>query len=133
MNNENNLKVLQAAGGRSIEWLDTAGIAASWLCALHCLALSFTVSLLPVFGLSFLLSETTELVFIGISILIAGLSLMPAYFREHGQIRVLLLFAGGIGLITSSHLLFEESLIFKAMILITGGVVITMAHLLNRR
>lgn len=133
MSNENNLEILQTPGSVSSGWLDTAGMAASWLCAIHCLALPFVVSILPLIGLGFLLSETTERVFIGISILIAGLSLMPAYLREHRQIRALALFTGGIGLIVVSHLLFEESIVLKAIFLITGGAVITTAHLVNRR
>ncbi len=133
MNNLNNSNTLQSAGTGSPGWLDSAGMAASWLCALHCLALPFAVSILPLLGLSFLLSETTERVFIGISILIAGLSLMPAYFRQHRRISSLVLFTGGIGLIIFSHLLLEESFVFKAIFLITGGAVITTAHLVNRR
>ncbi len=134
MNENSNFEILQSAGSDSSSgWLDITGMAASWLCAVHCLALPFAVSLLPLLGLSFLLSETTERAFIGISILIAGLSLAPAYFRKHGQVRALALFSGGIGLIILSHLLFEESLIFKAIFLIAGGAVITTAHLVNRR
>lgn len=133
MSNENNLKVLPAGGSSSSAWLDATGMAAAWLCAIHCLALPFAVSILPLVGLSFLVSETTERVFIGISIFIAGLSLMPAYFRKHRRLRALVLFTGGIGLIIFSHLLFEDSLVFKAIFLITGGAVITTAHVVNRR
>ncbi len=133
MSKNNNLNALHAEGSDSSGWLDTTGMAASWLCSIHCLALPFAVSALPLVGLSFLISETTERVFIGISILIAGLSLLPAYFREHRRIRALTMFTGGIGLIILSHLLFEEILMFKAIFLITGGAVITTAHLVNRR
>ena len=83
-------------------WLDVVGAAASWTCAIHCIALPFAVSLLPLIGLSFLLSESIERIFIGISIVIAGLSLMPAYFRQHGKAGALLLFTSGIGLIIFS-------------------------------
>ncbi len=129
----NDVKMLPTPAGNSSAWLDTTGIAASWLCAIHCLVLPFAVSILPLVGLSFLLSETTERAFIGISILIAGLSLMPAYFRQHRNIRALLFFTSGIGLIIFSHLLFEESIVFKAIFLIAGGSLITTAHFVNRR
>lgn len=132
MNKENNLSVLRPAGDSSA-WLDTVGMAASWLCTIHCLALPLAISILPLIGLSFLLSETTERAFIGISILIAGLSLMPAYFRQHGNIRALLFFTSGISLIITSHLLFEESILFKAIFLLAGGALITTAHFVNRR
>lgn len=114
-------------------WMDRTGMAASWLCAIHCLALPFAVSILPLIGLSFLLSETTERAFIGVSILIAGLSLVPAYFRQHGNIRALLFFTSGVSLIITSHLLFEESIFLKAIFLLAGGAFITTAHFVNRR
>jgi hypothetical protein len=46
-------------------WLDATGATASWLCAVHCIVLPFAVSLLPIVGLSFLLDEKTERIFIG--------------------------------------------------------------------
>jgi uncharacterized membrane protein len=132
MTPENNLQILQTPQASSA-WLDRTGMAASWLCALHCLALPFTVSILPLIGLSFLLSENTERVFIGISILIASVSLVPSYFRQHGRIRALALFTSGISLILTSHLLLEESFVFKAIFLLAGGALITTAHFINRR
>lgn len=115
------------------KWLDAAGATASWACAVHCLALPFLISLLPLIGLSFLLSETTERVFIGISIILALLSLLPAYFREHGKLRSIFLAAAGIGLIILTHLLFEEDLTLKFIFLLTGAILISAAHFLNRR
>lgn len=132
MNIENDLDDLSPAANER-GWLDSAGAAASWLCAVHCLALPFTVTLLPIIGLSFLLEETTERVFIGVSITLAALSLLPAYFRQHGKIRAIAFFSAGIGLIVTSHLLFEESLILKAAFLVIGAVLISAAHLVNRR
>ncbi len=113
--------------------LDKAGVAASWVCAVHCLALPFLVGVLPLVGLSFLLEEATERVFIGISVIIAVLGLLPAYFREHGKLRSIFLAAAGIGLITLTHFLFEENLTAKIVFLIAGAGLISAAHLLNRR
>jgi len=114
-------------------WLDMTGVLASWLCAIHCLALPLAVSVLPLIGLSFLLSETAEMTFIVISVVIAALSLLPAYFREHRRLRAILFFTSGISLIVVSHLLFEESLVLKAVLLISGGALITTAQFVNRR
>ena len=113
--------------------LDKAGVAASWACAVHCLALPFLVGVLPLVGLSFLLEETTERVFIGISVVIAVFGLLPAYFREHGKLRSIFLAAAGIGLIVLTHFLFEENLTAKILFLIAGAGLISAAHLLNRR
>jgi hypothetical protein len=115
------------------KWLDAAGATASWACAAHCLALPFLIGALPFVGLTFLLSETTERVFIGVSVVLAILSLLPAYFREHRRLQAVFLAAAGIGLIVLTHFLLEENLILKAVFLIVGAILITAAHLLNRR
>lgn len=112
---------------------DKAGVAASWACAVHCLALPLLVGVLPLVGLSFLLEETTERVFIGVSVVIAVCGLLPAYFREHGKLRSIFLAAAGIGLIILTHFMFEENLIAKILFLIGGALLISAAHLLNRR
>ncbi len=114
-------------------WLDTLGATASWACAVHCLALPLFITLLPFVGLSFLLSETTERVFIGISVVIAVSSLLPAYFRQHGKLRPALLAIAGIGLIILTHLWFEENLTLKIIFLIAGALFLTAAHFFNRR
>lgn len=90
-------------------YLDAAGIVASWMCAVHCLVLPLFISILPLGGLSFLLDETTEFGFIFATIVIALLSLLPAYFKQHGKLRSLVFFVNGIFLIVISHILFEEN------------------------
>lgn len=115
------------------KWLDAAGVTASWACAVHCLALPFLIGLLPLVGLSFLLEETTERVFVGISVALAALSLLPAYFREHGKLRSIFLAVAGIGLIALTHFLFEDNLIFKFVFLLAGAGLISAAHVINRR
>lgn len=115
------------------KWLDRFGMAASWACTLHCLALPFLIGVLPLVGLSFLLDETTERIFILLSAILAALSLLPAYFRQHGKLRVIFLAASGIGLIVLTHFLFEENLAAKIVFLITGAILLSAAHLLNRR
>ena len=113
--------------------LDISGATASWLCAVHCLALPFLITLLPLVGLSFLLDETTERVFIVISILLATASLLPAYFRQHGKMRTILLAFSGIALLILTHLLFEESPFLKVTFLLSGAILISAAHIINRR
>ncbi len=114
-------------------YLDAAGIVASWMCAVHCLVLPLFISILPLVGLSFLLDETTEFAFIFATIVIALLSLLPAYFKQHGKLRSLVLFVNGIFLIVVSHILFEENFTARAILLLSGGLLITIAHITNRR
>lgn len=112
---------------------DKAGAVFSWICALHCLTLPFLTAILPVIGLSFLANEFAEYVLIGISILIALFSLIPAYLNEHGKMRTLLLFAAGISFIFFADKLFEENFAGKLIFVFSGAILITLSHLLNRR
>ncbi|MEK7724337.1 MAG: MerC domain-containing protein, partial [Acidobacteriota bacterium] len=50
--------------------LDYTGAAVSWACAIHCLAMPFLITALPLFGLGFLTDETTEMIFILVSVII---------------------------------------------------------------
>ena len=71
---------------------DKTGAAISWLCAIHCLVLPFAIAALPFLGLSFLLDENVEWLIISVSIIIALISLLPAYFHQHRQLNILILF-----------------------------------------
>lgn len=114
-------------------WLDFGGAVVSWLCAVHCLVLPFAVSLLPMLGLGFLLDESTERIFIAISLFIAALTLLPGFLFHHRRIKTLFLFGAGFGLIVFSHAFFEEDFYLKASTLIISALLITSAHLINRR
>jgi len=113
--------------------LDKTGAAVSWICAVHCAAMPFVVSFLPLFGISFLAREGVEYVFIAASITIGAISLLPAYFKLHGKIRTLLLFTTGIVFVIFSDILFEESFSAKIFFVALGAVCITSAHFINRR
>lgn len=115
------------------KWLDRCGVTAAWLCAAHCLALPLFMSLAPFVSLSFLLDETTEQMLFGLSALIAVLSLLPSYIRNHRRLHSIFLAVSGIGLINLTHLLFEEKWALKILFLITGAGLLTAAHLFNRR
>ncbi len=114
-------------------WLDLTGTAVSWICLMHCVALPFFISLLPLVGLSFLLDEKMEWAIIGLSLAVAAFSLLPAYFRRHRQARALILFVSGIGLITATHLFLEENPSLRIPFLLAGAGLMTAAHLVNRR
>lgn len=117
----------------TFERLDKIGAFAAWLCTVHCLVTPFFITILPLIGLGFLLEETTERVFIAVSITVAALSLLPTYFSRHRKFSPLLLALGGVGLLILTHLLFEENRVLQAGFLIIGAVSLTAAHLLNRK
>lgn len=112
---------------------DKTGAVFSWICAVHCLTLPFLTAVLPVIGLSFLANEFAEYALIGISVLIALFSLIPAYFNEHGKMRTLLLFAAGISFIFFADKLFEENFTGKIIFVFIGAGLITVSHIINRR
>ncbi|PCJ52589.1 MAG: hypothetical protein COA79_23580 [Planctomycetota bacterium] len=74
--------------------LDNIGITLSILCAVHCLVLPLFLVLLPTIGLSFLLNETAEKVFIGCSILFALMTLIFGY-RIHREKKSFITFTIG--------------------------------------
>ena len=113
--------------------LDYTGAAVSWICALHCLAMPFLLTLLPLVGLGFLADENVERLIILSSGILGLFSLVPAFLKRHGKYQPLLLFAAGIGLIIISHLFFEDLFGWKVLIILSGAALITIAHLLNRR
>ncbi len=113
------------------KFLDYAGTSVSWLCLVHCLAMPLFVSFLPLFGLSFLADEATELVIISVSICLAIISFLPSYLKRHRKLNPIFLFVGGISMIILSHLLFEENIAGKVAFLLLGSCGITAAHLLN--
>ncbi len=111
--------------------LDYSGTTVSWVCIVHCLAMPFIISFLPLFGLSFLADETTEIVIIGVSIILALISFLPAYFKHHRKLHSILLFFVGIAFIVFSHRFFESKLLWQVPFLLCGAISITAAHLLN--
>jgi hypothetical protein len=112
---------------------DKTGAAVSWVCAAHCLAIPLLVSFFPLLGISFLVHEGLEYIFIALSIVIALVSLLPSYFNNHRKIRALLLFATGIVFVIFADILFEASLAGKIVFVLFGASCITMAHFINRR
>ncbi len=112
-------------------WLDMAGIAASWLCVVHCLLLPFVVSALPLIGLRFLLDETVEQIVIGISVGVAAFTLVPGYLGSHHKIRALALYVSGLALILMSKTLFEDDHWLSILFIAGGAVLISAAHFLN--
>lgn len=112
--------------------LDGAGVIFSCICAIHCILMPVVISFFPVLGFGILADEGIEWAFVTISLLIACLSLVPAYFRKHKSLRVLLIFVAGITLVIAADKIFEDNLAGKAVVLALGAGSISLAHLLNR-
>jgi len=115
------------------DFFDKAGVVFSWVCAVHCMALPMLVAFLPLAGLTFLDNEIAEYVFIGVSILIAAISLFPSYFRDHRKIRSVAIFISGIGTLVLADHVFEDSRFGKAIMIAAGAGAISAAHFINRK
>ena len=113
--------------------LDRTGAAASFICAIHCVAMPFMIAALPLLGLGFLLDERLDWALISFSVIIGLVSLVPSFIRHHRKVRTLILFIVGISLILISHIWLEEDWHLQAPVLIAGAAAVISAHLINRK
>ncbi len=100
----------QATGHRSRSLLDSVGGTLSFACALHCVALPFIITLLPLIGLSFLAHSLFELIMIGIALTLATASFCWGV-RIHGQWKLLLFIAAAAALFASGMSLLDHSIL----------------------
>jgi len=109
--------------------LDFLGFSASVLCALHCAALPFLLTLAPLAGLQFLDNPWIEYTFILLSLLIASNALIHGYRRHHQKSLPLIVAFAGFVLIALGRLIELEwsEILFTSC----GGITIAIAHLIN--
>lgn len=107
--------------------LDQLGMTASLACAIHCAALPFIMSTLPLLGLSFLANSWVEISMICLSLIIGIWSLSTSY-PQHKKITPIIVLVAGFGLIAIGHY-FMESL--EALLVPSGGFTIAAAHFIN--
>lgn len=109
--------------------LDKFGMTAAIACAIHCAALPFVITTLPLWGLNFLAHSWVELGMISLSLIIGLWSLSTAYPKHKKLIPILVLILG-FALIASGHYWLED---LEAVLIPLGGFTIATAHLLNWR
>ncbi|HYE73856.1 MAG TPA: MerC domain-containing protein [Blastocatellia bacterium] len=113
--------------------LDRAGVAASLICGLHCALAPALLACLPFAQFNFLADERTEWVFIAASLAIAALSLLPSYTRLHRHPLPLISFVLGGLAILAVRLLSQEETRFELPVVVSGAVLIAVAHFINYR
>ncbi len=111
------------------EFIDNTGACLSFACAIHCLAMPLLVTLLPLIGLSFLVSEPAELVIIGGAVVLAMGSVVWG-IRHHRSWRAFLVLVVGIAFIATAHISAEG--IYEVILHSGGGILLATAHLVNR-
>ena len=109
--------------------LDFIGFSASLLCAIHCAALPFLLSMAPLAGLQFLDNPWIEYAIIILSFTIASNALIHGYRRHHHKSLALIIAIIGFILIALGHTLGSEQV--ELFFTPSGGILIAVAHLIN--
>lgn len=111
--------------------LDRLGITASTLCAIHCAALPFVITVLPLWGMGFLASEAVEITMIAVSLILGVWSLSSAYRRQHQRIAPILVLILGFVCIALGH--FSGVEVLEPVLIPLGGFTLAAAHVINLR
>ena len=109
--------------------LDFIGFSTSILCAIHCVALPFLLSVAPIVGLQFLDNAWIEYTIILLSLFIASNSLIKDYSKYHHSFIALVIALVGFSLIGAGQLLEPEWR--EALLTSSGGGTIAIAHWIN--
>ena len=88
---------------QAVDKLDRAGATASFLCAIHCAIMPLLVTLLPLFGLSFLASEPVEWALLLMSAGFGTASICLG-FKEHRSRKVFAVLGAGIALLVAGRI-----------------------------
>jgi len=121
-------------GEKPISLLDSVGAVLSFSCAVHCMALPFVVTALPLLGLGFLAGSTFETVMVVTTLTLATTSFCWGV-RLHGQrktflflIAAVLFFGLGLHEFNHSHLSTSSSLEWHALPTHLGPTHLEAAH-----
>ncbi|MEQ7800474.1 MerC domain-containing protein [Pedobacter sp. ASV1-7] len=107
--------------------LDQLGITASVACAIHCAALPFIITTLPLWGLEFLAHSWVELSMICLSLVI-GICSLSTSFPKHEKVLPIMVLVTGFGFIAIGHYAFHS---LEAVLIPISGFTIAAAHYLN--
>lgn len=123
----------QSTPSRGWRLADRVGATASFLCAIHCAALPFVLTLLPLVGLEFLADHRFERSFVVFACALALLTLVNGY-RRHRRPAPLMLASPGLALLLLGVTAAEQYSVALHSVLVTcGGVLLAGAHFINLR
>ncbi|AWO01308.1 hypothetical protein DLD77_06200 [Chitinophaga alhagiae] len=109
--------------------LDTLGIGASLVCAVHCVALPLLITALPLLGLEVLENENLEYALLALSFVVGCTALWRGYLKHHRRVAPLVLFAAGFAGLLAGHFLMPEN--WEPFVIAAGAGLIVWAHLRN--
>ncbi|MDZ4682781.1 MAG: MerC domain-containing protein [Saprospiraceae bacterium] len=109
---------------------DFAGFMASMICAVHCAALPFVLTIGALSNLAWLEHGLFEVIFITLSIIIASWSLVRSYFQRHHSLRAIFIAAAGFSVIIASRFVEGD---WEHWLTMIGGIIIATGHIVNWR
>ncbi|WP_461451766.1 MerC domain-containing protein [Mucilaginibacter sp.] len=109
--------------------LDSIGMTASTLCAIHCALVPVFITVLPLIGLGFLANPWFEWGMIILAFIIGVTSISSSYVRMHKKAVPLILLTIGFLIIISGHLFLKGWA--EGVIVPIGGFTIAAAHFIN--
>lgn len=112
---------------------DRVGAAASLLCAVHCAALPFVLTLLPLLGLDFLAGHAFERGFVLFAGTLASVALVVGYRRHRRRLPLLLALPGLLLLVAGISVDLDTAVIAHSVMVTAGGTLLACAHLVNLR
>ena len=110
--------------------IDTVGACLSFACAIHCMAMPFIITALPLLGLGALGHSSVEMVLFTVTIGLASISLCWGT-RVHKQWKVLCLLAAALILFWLAG--FGAHSPEEGLLVGFGGLCLAAGHLLNRK
>ncbi len=115
-------------------FLDTLGVGASSLCAVHCLLMPFIIASLPMLGLQSLREGEVHPLLAGFVMFFAITSIVPGY-RKHKECSTLISMVIGLALVLLATFVIEPNMgETSEMIVITiGNLLLVLAHVKNQR
>lgn len=110
--------------------LDRIGIAATSLCALHCILLPVLLPALPLLGLTFLADHTWEHVFLIVTAVLGTIALFSGFKRYHKRLYPFYLLYLGVAIYWIKHDFSTEQ---QPYFIIAGTLLIIGAHFVNMK
>jgi hypothetical protein len=111
--------------------LDSVGMTASVLCAIHCATVPLLITTLPLLGLGFLANPWLEWSMIIFALFIGTYAIGSSYFRVHHRILPICFLIIGFLIIVAGHLFITTW--HEAIVIPIGGLLIATAHFFNYR
>ena len=108
--------------------LDRIGIAATSLCALHCILLPIILPLLPLLGLSFLADHTWEHIFLLLTAVFGSVAIFSGFKRYHKRLYPFYLLYLGVVIYWMKHDFSQE---LEPFFIVGGAGFIIAAHFIN--